>query len=263
MEREAIINIAEAWIAQLKRTDQILEGFLVGSVLREKDFQRHSDVDVVLLKKDALPFPDDVLSKLQFKIEHPLEVIVYHPEQLQHFSPCHRKSNFLMQIARERPQSLIGAQLGLRTFFQNEFQIFWRWHSYLRIIEIYGRDKSHKTYGEQLKTYAARSALVEQYGYLKFQKEKSLYDSLSHWTSPWWSTPQDASEFVLQKLTQQASLLSPFASEIIPTANEDWLIREFWDERARLTKINRLGDLVQFLMEDAVILKMKIDKACS
>lgn len=263
MEREAIINMAQLWMAQLKKSEQILDGHVVGSVLREKDFHPHSDVDLVLLRKDLAPIPDNVLSKLQFKIERPLEVIVFGPQQLQHFSPCHRKSNLLMQIAREYPDSLIAQQLGSRSFFQNEFQIFWRWHSCLRIIEVYGRDKSLKTYSEQLKTYAARAALVEQQGFLHFHAHESLFDSLSYWSTPWWTTPQGAAEFILDKIKKQAAHLRPLANEVIPAAKEEWLIREFWDERAQLTQLTQMGKLVDFLLADADVLKMKIDKACT
>lgn|GEM_PF-6103804 len=261
MERAEIIHIVEAWIAQLVKSEVILEGIVVGSVLREKDFRANSDVDVVLLKADDRPLAEKTLNTLQFKIEHPLEVIVYGHEQLRQFSPCHRKSNMLLQIARAHPTSLIARELGARSFFKNEFQIFWRWHSCLRIIEVYGRHPSLKTYEEQLKTYAARAALVEEHGYLKFNAEGTLFDSLAHWPSPWWSTPPTAATFILEKLQTQATHLSAIAHEEIPVAQEDWLIREFWDERMRLTKIQRLGELVQFLLDDAVVLKMKIDKA--
>ena len=260
MERAQIIELCSRWISEQQAAGTIEEGHLIGSVLRAQDFGPRSDVDLVLSMKGPAVLPAIEVSKLQFKTNRRLEVTVFTHDQLTGFSPCHRKSNILMQLSRAYPQSRMARLLGDRGFFTNEFQRFWRWHTVLRIVEVYGRDLSLKTYEEQLQTYAARAAIVEQRGFLRLEPSESLLDFLGHWSTPWWHTGPDAAAFAVSRLAVCRQALTPLHGETVPMAREDWLIREFWDERARLVKLDRMEHVLDFLMDDAAKLKVKIDK---
>lgn len=256
-----MIDIATRWLEDQQSSGTIDEGHLIGSVLRPRDFGAQSDVDLVLLVRGPQALSSVALSKLQFKLERRLEVTLFTPAQLVGYSPCHRKSNLLVDIYHQRPQSRMAQLLGHSCFFRAEFQRFWRWHTVLRITEVYGRDLSFKTYEEQLRTAAARAAVVEQRGFLHLEPEEVLLDFLGHWPVPWWRSPCETAEFATHKLALARPALAPLDDVAIPAPTEEWLIREFWDERARLLTINRLGPLVDFLLEDGAKLKMKIDEA--
>lgn len=262
MERKAIVATLEKWISQLHDRDQIIEGIIYGSVLRQRDFDEASDVDVVLVMRDPALLSRTDLELLQFKLAHALDVVVCTPEQLRAFSPCHRQSNTLLTLARTNPQSFLGSQLQTSPFIADEFQRFWMWHTCLRRTEVFLRHPEGGSYQDRLRKVAAMALATAERGHLQLAPDERLLDFLPSTTPPWWLTAESASRFACANLVAASAPLKEITSQIIP-ANEAWLIRQFWPHRERLATIARFDELIEFLVSDGRELELKINEARS